>query len=270
MRSIILHIGTDESFEARFQVALDLARACGGKLTCIQPIVQFWAAPGDLYGMTSAELMPVLLDNAREQQRRIEERLANGGVAWTWVQDMDAAGNMLLAYAALSDLLVVGTRDPLGGTGVSTLAGQLALHARTPVLAVPPGCDGFDPATPAIVAWNGSPESSHALRAAVPLLKRASSVELVSVEEAREAREYDLPSTDGAEYLARHGIACDLVQIPTQGGSTTDTLRQTLEARKAGYVVMGAYGRSRLREIIFGGMTRGLLADTPVPLFLCH
>jgi nucleotide-binding universal stress UspA family protein len=270
MRSLLLHIQDDDCFEARLQVALDIGRAFGSHLTCVQPIPYDFSAPGDLYGTMAAELLPTLRDNAAKLQTRIEARLADEGVPWNWVQQLDAAGRLLLAHAALSDLVVLGARELGGGKGASGLAGQIAIHANTPVLAVPENARGFDVATPAVVAWNGSVESSHALRAAVPLLKRASAVFLVSVEEQREAQDYDLPPTEGAEFLSRHGIACEMVDLPQQDGSISGALRQAAEVRKAGCLVTGAYGHSRLREVVLGGTTRGLLRDPAVPLFLCH
>ena len=270
MRSIVLHIQEDDCFEARFQAALDIAKAFGGHITCIQAIPIDILAPGDFYGVGAAELTPILRENADKLQQRIEARLADEAVSWDWVQDFDSAGHMLLAHAALADLIVLGTSEPHGGRAPSSLAGEVAIHARTPVLAVPATTRSFDPATPAIIAWNGSIEASHALRAAVPLLKLATSVQLITVEEARGERRSDLPPTEGAEFLSRHGIECDMVAIPLQEGTAQDALRNAAVVRRAGYVVMGAYGHARVRETILGGATRGLLAHPPAPLFLCH
>lgn len=270
MRSILLHVDNDDHFEARFQVALDLARAFDAHLTCVQPIPYGLAASGDFYGTMAAELLTVLEDNADKLQTRIESRLANEEVQWTWLQKLASPARLLLTKAALSDLLVLGARDRSGGKGASSLVGQIVVHARTPVLVVPESTNSFDPSAPAVVAWNGSLESARALRAAVPLLKRASAVYLLSIEEARDNRDYDLPPVEGAEFLSRHGIACEMVELSPFEGSIEGALRVAARARNAGCIVMGAYGHSRAREVVLGGLTRGLLADPPVPLFLCH
>jgi nucleotide-binding universal stress UspA family protein len=270
MRSIVLHIHDDDCFEARLQVALDIGRAFDGHLTCVQPIPLDFVAPGDAFAIGSAELVPILRENADRFQQPVEARLAKEGVPWDWAQQFDGIGHLLSAYAALSDLVVVGTCEPRGGRGASSVAGQVAIHARTPVMAVPAGARGLDPVTPAVVAWNGSIEASRALRAAVPLLKRATSVQLVTVQEACNERMFDLPPTEGAEFLSRHGIECEMVAIPLRDGPVEDALRNAAQMRKAGYIVMGAYGHTRLRETVLGGATRGLLANPPVPLFLCH
>ncbi|HSG34255.1 MAG TPA: universal stress protein [Sphingomonadaceae bacterium] len=270
MRSILLHVHDDDCLEARLQAAMGLARRFDGHIECVQPIPIDFAAPGDVYGALAAEMIPVLRENAQELQRRIETRLEGEGVAWDWIAELVPAGDLILTHAALSDLVVLGACEPRGGRGASSLAGQVAIHAQTPVLVVPSTAQEIDRTAPVLVAWNGSIEASHALRAAVPLLKEASSVFLVTVEEAREGRGYDLPPTEGGRFLSRHGIECELVALPPLDGSAKDALRQAAQARKAGLVVMGAYGHSRLRELVLGGVTRGLLADPPVPLFLCH
>lgn len=270
MRSILLHVQGDDCFEARFQVALDVAKTFNGHITCVQPIPFDVMAPGDFFGAGVAELVPILRESADKFRQEVEARLSEEDVPWDWVQDFDAEGHLILAHAALSDLIVVGTREPRGGKGPSPLAGQIAIHARTPLLAVPAGARNFNPACTAVVAWNGSIEASHALRAAVPLLKLATSVQLVTVEETGKKRAFDLPPTEGAEFLSRHGVECDMVAIPLQGGSAEDALHNAAVVRRAGYVVMGAYGHSRLRETVLGGATRALLAHPPAPLFLSH
>jgi nucleotide-binding universal stress UspA family protein len=79
-----------------------------------------------------------------------------------------------------------------------------------------------------------------------------------------------LPATEGAEYLSRHGIDCDMVERAPLDGSVEEALLHAIETRGAGYLVMGAYGHSRLKEMVLGGTTRGMLANTPVPLLLAH
>ncbi|MBO9601225.1 MAG: universal stress protein [Novosphingobium sp.] len=267
MRSIVLHIHDDESFEARFQTALDISKAFDGHIDCVQPIPVDVTI--DLYGSGSAEMVPILRDSADTFQRLVETRLNAEGVAWTWAQDFDATGHMLLAHAALADLAILGSSDPVVGRSVSSIAGQLAIHSRTPVLAVPATVRSFDVSSPALVAWNGSVESSHALRAAVPLLQRSSSVHIATVEERHDAGAYELSAIAAAEFLSRHGIECEIVAIPRRSGSA-ETLRHAAEMRQAGYIVMGAYGHTRFRETVFGGVTRDLLAHSAIPLFLCH
>jgi nucleotide-binding universal stress UspA family protein len=79
-----------------------------------------------------------------------------------------------------------------------------------------------------------------------------------------------LPPVEASTYLARHGVASELVEVQADGGPISDLLLEAAEVRKATCLVTGAYGHSRLRENILGGITRGLLQKSPIPLLLAH
>ena len=268
MRSILLHITNDVGLEARTQVALDLARAFDGHLTCLQAVPYEYGVPGDLYGSMVAELVPALREAAKRLRDECEHRLAPEDVAWTWNYQDGRALEPVLRASALSDIVVVGSRDPIG-KAPSLLARELATRMRTPMLLVPEHVNGLNCAGGAVVAWNGSAEASRALKAAVPLLAKARSVILVSVPGEAD-REFDLPAVEGAEYLSRHGIGCEMAEIDLANGSVADILANEAVGREAAYLVMGAYGRSRLVETVLGGVTREIFANPPLPVLTCH
>lgn len=79
-----------------------------------------------------------------------------------------------------------------------------------------------------------------------------------------------LPPLDACEYLSRHGVKAELLAIERGKASTADALLTARDRTGAGYVVMGAYGHSRMREFVLGGVTREMLRGSPVPMFLAH
>ena len=257
--------------EARLQVALDLARALDGHLTCLQPVPFDLGVPGDLYGTMIAELLPVLREAADALRDRLAARLTTEDVSWDWQQEDGPARALLARAEGLADLIVLGARDPANdGKGPSGLAGDLAVHSRCPLVIVPEAARSLDLGGPAVVGWNGTLESAHALRGAVPLLRKASSVTLANVTEHVEDPGAFLPSVDAAEYLSRHGIGCEIVEIADDGHSVAGTLANSAMARGAAYLVVGAYGFARAVETVFGGVTRELFADPPLPLVTAH
>jgi nucleotide-binding universal stress UspA family protein len=271
MRSILLHIHNDPCLEARLQVSLDLARAFGGHLTCVQVVPFAFIMPGDFYGTMAAEIAPVLQKNADELRDTLAGRLEHEDVAWDWLQEDGLAIDYLLEKSSLSDVAILGACEPLAtGKAPSNLAGDLAIRGRTPVLMVPAAVRSFDVTGPAVVAWDGSLEAAHALKAALPLLARARSVVLATVAEEREPGDGEIPSIDGAEYLARHGIECEMLELPLNGGSVAQVLASAATAREASYLVMGAYGHARWIETVWGGVTRELFANPPLPILACH
>ena len=271
MKSILLHIDHDSAMKARLQVALDIARATNGHITCLQAISYEVFAPGDFYGSAIAAAMPVIKENAEKLRADTEAVLEHEGVPWDWRFTYGIAPHRLLEHSPLADVVIVGpVQAGEGGHGPSALVGDLVLKARSPVLVVPEGCGSLDVSAPMVVAWNGSAEAAHALRAAVPLLACSCKVTLVSVAEPADKQRFDFPSTDGAKYLSRHGIECEMVEIPQGQAKIADTLFSAAQLREASLMVMGAYGHSRLAEMLMGGVTRRTLSEPQMPILLAH
>lgn len=274
MKSVLLHIQNDAGFEPRLQAALDIVRANSGHLSCrnITPLYNFVGYEG--FGGTL--LMTQFVDTVEEQARsirdRVEARLVHEDVSWDYDQLSGDAGACLATQSRLADLIVVSRPNHLAAApgalpAALALFGDLLHDARRPVLVMPEACARFDPFGTMVVGWNGSCEAANALRGALPLLKSAASVFLVTVDEA----EYcEFPAEAAAEYLARHDIICEIRNLVSDHTAIDSLLRNEVEALSASCLVVGAYGHSRAREYLFGGTTRALLEDCPVPLLLAH
>lgn len=269
MRTILLHIHNDAEQESRLQVALDLARLDGGHISCVQvaPVEIFAADPyGGMFGLAA------IVDTIHEQDRMarlsIEARLLREGVAWDWKCFDGSVVETLIAEARLADIVLLS--QPIAGRQTPDqpmpIVGDIALHTRAPVLMVPTGYRRFEASGNVILAWNGSSEAAHALRLSLPLLAHAACVHVVEVSD--DAR--GLPSTAAAVWLARHGIASELHDWPAKGRRASVALLHAVAELDGHYVVMGAYGHSRLRETVLGGVTRELIEATTVPLLLAH
>ena len=269
MTTLILHVQEDAAFESRLQAALDLSRDQPIHLLCVQatPIANYVAS--DPFGGVFVMGDVIAQINARDAalKARVEARLRSENISWNWVHmDGDPAA-VLVEQARLADLLIVSRaartnnapRQPL------PLVEDVALHARIPVLVIPPEAKGFDASQSALVAWNGAPESAAALRAACPMLKKAQAVHLVVIG----ADDEFFPAQEAAVYLARHQIAATIHQRPAQD-DVAQAIMHTAQELGAGYIVMGAYGHSRLREFLVGGVTRALLGQSPLPLLIAH
>ena len=129
---------------------------------------------------------------------------------------------------------------------------------------------GHDCRAPVLVAWNGSSEAAVALRAAKPLLALASKVTIASVAEESDQVRFDFPASEAAKYLSREGIDAELVSIPRGEAKIADTLFSAAQMRDCGLMVMGAYGHSRLAEMLLGGVTRRMLSDPQIPILMAH
>ncbi|MFZ5669032.1 MAG: universal stress protein [Pseudomonadota bacterium] len=171
--------------------------------------------------------------------------------------------------AALADLVIIGQGflDRPGGGGRGLLEEAL-LELRVPVLVVRGDPDSL--AGPAAIAWDGSVEAAHAVRAALPLLgqagrtailQHAEGVDLIDAAPAPEAL---------ARYLALHELgAAEVAQV--EGDDVGQALLARARSLGAGLIVAGAFEHSRLRQAVFGGVTRDLIEDRDGPsLLLAH
>ncbi len=269
MQSILLHVYDDTGLESRMQAAFDLARAFNGHITCLH------STPFEDYlrnDPLTAAYLPVevstKMERLREELRaRVEERLRIEGLNWDWVHRDDLPSSSLTRFSIVSDVVVVSHAGrAMMRDEPRPLAAAVATGGRAPVLAVGEGLDRLRPERPVVIAWNGSPEAAAAMRASVPLLRLARKVQVVEVEK----RITPYPSDLAARYLARHGIEAEIVQRERLDGSVSKAIERAAFDIDAGMIVMGAYGHSRLREFLLGGVTRDLLGECGLPLLLAH
>ena len=270
MKSILLHVYDDDALDDRLQVALDICRAFDAHLTCLQ--VTPYNAYVSFEPLGGVYTQAAVLESVRKQENdvrtRIEGRLAQDDVRWDWIAADGPVVQTLVSASALNDLLVIG-QYPGAGDAVSQplpIVDEVAVHAACAVLMVPAGVGSFDAGRPAVIGWNASPEAANALRNALPVLRAASSVHLVSIGEDGE----DFPQTSANSYLSRHGVASDLHALSMDAKSAGGVLQDFAAKRGAGCLVIGAYGRSRFRETLLGGVTRDLLRTSRIPLLLGH
>ncbi|WP_411902089.1 universal stress protein [Methylorubrum thiocyanatum] len=170
----------------------------------------------------------------------------------------------LAAQARLHDLTILDAEVWTCDLDRESIETTLFRSGR-PVIAVPPGHAAFA-GRRIIVAWDGSAQAARAANDALPFLRAAEAVEIVSVGDAAEIRD-SVPGAEFAPHLARHGVNVTVNDLPVSG-SIGDTLRSQAGLFRADMIVMGAYRHSRARQFFFGGVTRGLLRNCPVPLFL--
>lgn len=264
--------GRDDGHESALAYALALAGTAGAHLTVQSAARRLTVVAGAAWGVVQ-EL--VASENGR---LRVLAQAAAGraaadaaGLGITCTTEASALAYpdliaRLTARARLADLTVLeaGTREI---DIERDLIDAALFGSGRPVVVVPPGCRTFG-ARRVVVAWDGGPQAARAANDALPFLRLAEAVEIVSV-----VGEKDLSaSVAGAEFaphLARHGVAVSVNDLPVVG-DVAETLRTQAGLFRADMLVMGAYRRARFREWLLGGVTRSLLLRSPVPLFLAH
>jgi nucleotide-binding universal stress UspA family protein len=267
MKNLLLLIHDDAGQEARLQAALDITRAIGGHLTCLDVAVMAPIMAEDIGLSGGVTLLEIEKATETENRARLEPRIAAEGMPYDWVDVVDYVAPALKSACRLADLIVVNRQlSELPLPDMRTLASNLVVESGKPVLAVPDGARGLDAAGAVLVAWDGSIEASAALAAAVPLMQLAGDVLILEVNDGS----VTAPAEEAASYLSRHGIAATVERREMEGGRMSDMLLSYAACTRFAYVVMGAFGHSRLVEAMFGGVTRRMLTESPVPLFIAR
>ncbi|MFE1602326.1 universal stress protein [Methylobacterium sp. ID0610] len=264
--------GRGDEPPAAIGYGLTLAAEAGAHLTvqaASRRIVAVGASiPGLMRSLVAAENRR--LDRlAHAVAERAAGDAAMAGVACT-VEAPSLSQPALLARLAwrarLHDLTVLDA-EPWAEDIDRDLIEAVLFSSGRPVIVVPPNRNTFR-ARRIMIAWDGSASAARAINDAMPLLRAADTVEVVSV-----VGEKELPSSAlGAEiapHLVRHGVNATVTELPMQA-SVADTLRLHVDLTRADVLVMGAFRHGRLREWLFGGVTQSLLGRSPVPLFLAH
>jgi nucleotide-binding universal stress UspA family protein len=181
---------------------------------------------------------------------------------------------ILREHSKYSDLLMLGQDQPDDPDNASYgLADALLFEGACACMVVPHSGKLALPGKRILLTWNASRESARALREAMPMLKTAETLVVLSSEpddaDATIARGH--PHADElAHFLESHGIESVSSGINDLDISASDAILGQAAEMDADMIVMGAYGHARLREIILGGVTRDLLKQSPIPLFLAH
>ena len=276
LKSILLHVQDDEMLDSRLEAALSLARSSGAHLSCLHVTpIQAYVAFDSFGGVfVMKDVIAKLDEQEAELRARVEQKLGVEDVSWDYEQITGDVVALIVGRAALADLVVLGREPhrhdfPIPAMG---MMGDLLHRAKTPLFI--PGDEKalVDVAGTALIAWDGSYEAANAFRASLGLLKIASEVAIVQV---AEDKEQVFPGTKLLEYLSRHEIHADLsVQDPPGSDRDPKVVAATLVAHargmKAAYIVMGGYSHNRIREVVFGGVTRSLLKECAIPLVIAH
>lgn len=184
----------------------------------------------------------------------------------TWRVAEGAYVDVAVQRAAAFDLVVAASaavRESLKEIAEGSL-----LRTRRPVLLAPESRDA-KLTDPALIAWDESAECWHAVSAAVPFLKLARAITVVSVDRHAEYRRAS--QAEVVAYLRCHGIEAKAEVVAPQLRSIAETLLAVARDHNAGLLVMGAYSHSRLRELLLGGATRHVLRNAAgLPVLMAH
>ncbi len=301
IKDIVIHQGPDSRSEARLDIAMALAKAYGARVIGVFVKVD----PGDpeyWWLAFSKEAMATWLSTLEkfgaEAEETFKTRMAEEGLEGEWrVMDGNVTDAMMTC-ARYGDLTVIGQANPDEPAYGSDMPDQLVLGAGGPVLVVPYAGRFETIGKRVMVAWNGEREAARAVRDAMPILRQAETVMVYSINPEDGTH---FAGADICAHLARHGVRAEASHdvlgpeaeavspvLKTVGGfgfqqrgpliqsqhfamgesDIGNALLSAVAASGADLLVMGAYGHSRIRELVLGGTTREILRSMTVPVMM--
>lgn len=266
MKNILVLLHKDRAQEARLRVAIDATRLVSGHLICLDVVIRPEWGDESITRWGLGALLQMARRDEASNVSTIATRLTAEDIAFEILEIAGQPGRQVSKAVGFADLVVVTSDAPRQDLKhARRMAAEIIVSGNRPVLAVPTQCKGLDPRGKVLVTWDGQAEANEAMRAALPLLKRAFGVTLLQIN----GLEGPLAMDDAVSYLARHGVNCGAFTHSTSG-HVADAILERAMAEGAGLVVMGAYSHGRLREAIFGGVTQRILQRSDLPLFLFH
>jgi nucleotide-binding universal stress UspA family protein len=271
-KDLILLIG--KGTEAAGPYGVWLATACGATLTAASPVIE-----PDLPPYIVMEMPDEILSRIREEAatdadnvlRAVSELAKQTGISVETVAfqardiDVDEEFSRLARHF---DVTVIEQPNPEGVDTSGRIEATLFGSGR-PILVVPYIGARQEIGT-AVIAWDGGPRAARAVGDALPLLRIASRVEIVTIEGINDVNERRRMSSEMmAQHLGRHGIPAEAKRLISDG-NVAELLLSHVSDVDGNLIVMGGYGHSRLREVVLGGTTREILRSMTVPVLMAH
>ena len=277
-RSLLVLLDHDPLCAARSQAAMRLARALDCHLVGVAP-TGLIDLPASAHAASAlADFAALAWDTLRDQAGQAADRFrdecrAAGVKSCEAVIDESDKAPSLVRHAHCSDLTLLTQADPASPEYrlVRNLVEQVLLYSARPTLILPYAGRFDSIGTNVLVAWDDSRESARAVSDALPLLRLAESVLVVSWNEAGAIEDKTLrPRLEALQrWLMWQGVSAD-VRVEKTGIGIAEAMLSRAAELSTDLIVMGAYGHARWTERVLGGATRGLLASMKVPVLMSH
>jgi nucleotide-binding universal stress UspA family protein len=269
--TMMVHVELAEPRDERIRLAAGLSSRFHSTLigaTAWEP------TPPLTYGGVIVDTAPTegLLQEMSDRLAQVGEhfrKVAGPGQPTEWRSAIDSPTDFLLREARAADLIIIGRDRPPADLYRTVDPGATIVRAGRPVLAVPNGVDSLK-AERVVIGWKDTREARRALCDSLPLIREALSVDIVEIVDFGDERQAQRHIDDVARHLAAHHVAATVKTTAHAAGSAHSELIRVAQETNADLIVAGGYGHTRLGEWIFGGVTQGLLATSPVCCLLSH
>ena len=274
-QTIFAHVPEEERAQQVISVAAAIARRDHSHLIAGYAIPPVTVHPmvGELPQVVYDGHFQMYSERAAQMEAKFNDATRGDAFVAEW-RTLDSGASpladVLMDHARCADLVVAAHYGPGGEkTAYNDVTETLAMESGRPVLMLPKHMIQGSVGEHITVAWDGSRESVRAVFDAVDLLKDAKSVRILSVGDApTDGKSPILPAAEMAATLARRGIPCEADYVIRGDVSIGDAILGRVADMGSDMLVMGFYGHSKLREFVFGGVTRHILNHMTIPVLM--
>jgi nucleotide-binding universal stress UspA family protein len=273
LRDLLVHVDGGPGGRRRVQFTVDLAASVGARISGIHVTPEAEVPPQykpSLVDEVAAEIGAKLAGDARAAAAIFQEEATQRLPDTSWFETTDDVVKGISDKARYADMVIVGEYEQQGSfeTHPLPVAHSVVLQCGRPVLVLPADVRRSALARIA-VAWDGSREAVRAVHDALPLLRLAQSVQIVTVVgDSPEDAEADVASLSA--HLVSHGITAGWQVFRVEPAKEYESLQQQIEQGNYDLLVMGGYSRPKWQQFIFGGVTQSMLLSSKIPVLVAH
>ncbi|MFT5440540.1 MAG: nucleotide-binding universal stress UspA family protein [Alphaproteobacteria bacterium] len=278
IKNILVHIDSSERCAERLRIAAILARQHEAHLSGLYVIPEPFYPIYAESAFVSMDLIESLERESREGCAEAQEKFRafadKENLPAEWREEQGSIGPVVSRHGRYADLTIIGKgnlEEPIKYPN-AFLAADVVMQSGRPVLVIPNEGHFDGVGRRMMVCWNASREAVRAVNDALPLLQAADKVTVLAVNPQKPASgdHGEIPCADIALHLARHGVKAEAASIMTEIDDIGEIILSRAFDLDIDLIVSGAYGHSRTREWILGGVTETVLSDAEVPVFLAH
>jgi nucleotide-binding universal stress UspA family protein len=275
-RDLLVHQDAGAASSNALGYARSLMDDAGGKVTALMlgltPIY-----PAGFYGEATADAWLAARAQAEKEAAELERMLRarlEKAAPEAEFRRMDVLGgdgpDRFAEIARYFAAAVLGMDSPGGTDAQRRLFNAALFQSGRPLLVIPAAAEMRGAPRRIAVGWSPTREATRAIHDALPLLMAAELVMVVAVDDPRARSESGEPGADIAAHLARHGVEAEVRFVPKGEGGVTGTLVDEARYCGAELMVLGGYGHTRFSEWLLGGVSRDIVAASPIPLLFSH
>lgn len=259
---------------AGVELAAELAEKCGAHLIGLHTTLSAEWLLRRAYvqpGAGDADWNPQ--KRAEMARQLFEQVVGRRGLSWEWRVTSGDPSETAALHGRYVDLIVLGQLDPddTHAPLFRPVPEEVALGVGRPLLLVPYAGKFGDVGRRVLIGWDASREATRAVNDALPILRAAQSVTILVIDPRPGAAGHgELPGADIGLHLARHGVKAKVESTTSGGIGVGNVLLSRASDVEADLLVMGAYGHSRVRELLLGGATRTILESMTIPVLIAH